>query len=129
MPRLGRFLFARWPRTESLPDGGAYTDHRGNRHARRLHAEGRRWRVEDRVGGPFREIVVRWRLAPGDWTPCPDGAAGPLARIAACADAALEAALIQGWESPAYGVVRPVPVLEFRARAPVSRLLTVLDLP
>ncbi|MBW8270443.1 heparinase II/III-family protein [Caldovatus sp. SYSU G05006] len=129
MPRAGRFLFARWPRTEALPAGAAYTDHRGRRHARTLAVEGRTWRIEDRVAGPFREIVVRWRLAPGDWTPAPDGVRGPLAQLSARADAPLEAALVQGWESPAYGVVGPAPVLELRARAPVSRILTVLRLP
>lgn len=129
MPRAGRFLFARWPRTVALPDGAACTDHRGRTHARTLAVEGRTWRIEDRVAGPFREIVVRWRLAPGDWTPTPDGVRGPLAHLAAQADAPLEAALVQGWESPAYGVVRPAPVLELRARAPVSRIFTVLRLP
>ncbi|GGG32752.1 hypothetical protein GCM10010964_20770 [Caldovatus sediminis] len=129
MPRAGRFLFARWPRTEALPDGAGYTDHRGRSHARTLAAEGRTWRIEDRVAGVFREIVVRWRLAPGDWTLLPDGVRGPLAQLSAQADAPLQAALVQGWESPAYGVVRPAPVLELRARAPVSRIVTVLRLP
>ena len=129
MPRAGRFLFARWPRTEALPDGAAYTDHRGRRHARSLAVEARIWRIEDRVAGPFREIVVRWRLAPGDWTLTPDGVRGPFACLSASADAPLEAALVRGWESPAYGVVRPAPVLELRARTPVSRIVTVLRLP
>jgi hypothetical protein len=129
MPRAGRFLFARWPRAEALDNGAACTDHRGNRHARTVRVVGRVWRIEDRVAGPFREIVVRWRLAPGDWHTTPDGVAGPSARLSVTADAPLETALVQGWESSAYGVVTPAPVLEVRARAPVSRLLTVIRLP
>lgn len=128
MPRLSRFLFARWPRTGSLPDGAWIRDHRGNRHARRIRAEGRRWVVEDRVAGPFRSLALRWRLAPAEWRATPDGAESALGRLAISADAPLACALEPGWESPAYGEVRPVPVLTARMRAPVSRIATVLDL-
>jgi hypothetical protein len=41
----------------------------------------------------------------------------------------LDITLAEGWEAPRYGEARPVPVLELRARAPVSRILTVIRLP
>lgn len=129
MPRLSRFLFARWPATGALPDGAWIRDWRGRRHERRVRAEGRRWVVEDRLAGPFREAALRWRLAPGDWSLEPDGAAGPLGRLAVRADAPAGLALEQGWESPAYGVVRPVPVLVARVPSGVTNLTTVITLP
>ena len=53
----------------------------------------------------------------------------PLARLSVTADAPLLRALEAGWESPAYGEVRAAPVLVARAAAPVSRLLTRIELP
>ncbi|MCB4820595.1 heparinase II/III domain-containing protein [Roseicella aerolata] len=128
MPRLSRFLFARWPATGTLPEGGWLRDWRGRRHERRVRPEGRRWVVEDRIGGPFREAVLRWRLAPGEWRPRADGVEGPLGHISIIADASAGIALVQGWESPAYGVVRPVPVLYARVTPPITNLTTVIEL-
>ena len=128
MPRAGRFLFAAWPRTESLPDGAAMTDHRGCRHERRIAVAGRDWQVEDRIAGPFRQVVLRWRLG-GAWEATADGAAGPHGRIRLAADAPCTIAIEHGHESPAYGVVRPARVLTLRARAPVARIVTEIALP
>jgi hypothetical protein len=116
MPRAGRFLFARWPRTGRLADGtGAWIrDHRGNRHARRVRPApgGHGWTIEDRIEGPFREAALRWRLMPGaGWRTTPTGAAAPGCTIAVAADRPVVIALEAGWESPAYGVVHPAPIL------------------
>jgi hypothetical protein len=129
MPRIGRFLFARWPRARTVPGGAALRDWRGRRHDRRFALEDRRLTVEDRIGGRFAALVLRWRLAPDDWRLTATGVEGAQARIAISADAPFRLRLAQGWESPAYGVVVPVPVLEVAARAPVARLTTVLELP
>lgn len=131
MPRAGRFLFLRWPRTGLLPAGAWLRDHRGNRHARQVRhdAKGQVWTVEDEVCGPFRQLALRWRLAPGAaWAATADGAAGPAGRIGVSADAPLAIALEDGWESPAYGAVVPAPVLVARAAAPVSRLASLISL-
>jgi hypothetical protein len=72
--------------------------------------------------------VLRWRLAPRDWRATADGAASEGIALAVTADAPLRIALVQGWESPAYGEVRPVPVLEATAAAPVGRMRTVLEI-
>jgi hypothetical protein len=129
MPRVSRFLFARWPACRTVPGGAALQDWRGRRHERRFTLEDRRLTVRDSVGGPFAMLTLRWRLAPGDWRLTATGVESAAARIAITADAPLRLRLAQGWESPAYGVVRPVPVLEAIARAPVARITTVVDLP
>ncbi len=128
MPRLSRFLFARWPACGRLADGGWVRDARGRGQQRRVAVQGAEWRVEDTVGGPFRALALRWRLAPGDWALTESGVAGPRARLAISADAPLQLALEQGWESLAYGQVSAAPVLVARATAPVSRLLTIVTL-
>jgi len=124
MPRAGRFLLARWVRTEILPDGAATRDARGNRHARRVRPGPDAWTIEDTVAGPFRRLALRWNLAPGPWRRTADGAEGPGGRLALLADAPLALTLESGWDSPAYGDVRPAPVLVARAEAPVRRLVT-----
>lgn len=129
MPRLSRFLFARWPAAGPLPEGGWRQDWRGMRHERRVAVAGRAWRVEDRVAGPFRSLTLRWRLAPGPWQLTAEGAASPMARLTLAADAPLALTLEAGWESLAYGTVSPLPVLVARCAAPVSRLTTLVSLP
>jgi len=129
MPRLGPFLFGRWPRCRAIPDGAKTRDWRGNRHARRVECRGRLWRVEDQVGGDFRRLALRWRLCPGDWQRIADGVESAKARITLAADAPFSLELIRGWESPAYGQVDPAPVLELRAQRPVRRIFTEIALP
>lgn len=129
MPRLGAFLFARWPRTGRLPDGAWVTDHRGRRHAREIAAEGRAWTVRDAISGPFREAVLRWRLAPGEWARTENGVAGPWGRIEVTGDGPLRHRLITGEESLAYGQATPAPVLEVAAGPTVARLTTRITLP
>jgi hypothetical protein len=129
MPRLGPFLYARWPATGPLPSGGWIRDHRGRRHAREVFAEGRLWRVEDVVSGPFRAGLLRWRLAPGPWRLAGAGVEGPRARLAVTADGPLAARLVTGEESLAYGQASPLPVLEVAFGPGVSRLATRIALP
>ena len=127
MPRVSRFLFSHWPAMGVLPDGAWLRDRRGRRHARQVRAEGRRWVVEDRIGGPFRAAALRWRLAPGPWRALPDGAEGPAARLRISADGPFACGLEQGWESPAYGDVRPAPVLVARVGGGITNLKTVIE--
>jgi hypothetical protein len=129
MPRAGRFLLARWPRLHALPDGAARRDADGNRHERRVAVSGRCWTIEDRLAGPFQAVALRWRLAAGEWRLDGNGVTGDAAAIRLSADAPLALSLEQGWESPAYGALRPVPVLVARAAAPVARIVTRVTLP
>ena len=127
MPRLSRFLFAQWPDCRALPDGAMLTDRHGRVHERRVRLGAAHLDVEDRVGGPFERLVLRWRLMPGAWRLDGHVARGPGLRLMLSADAALHLRLVRGWESPAYGEVVPVPVLEVAAAAPVSRIATLLE--
>jgi hypothetical protein len=129
MPGLSRFLHSHWPRCGLLPEGGWLRDHRGNRQERRVRLEGRCCRVEDRLAGPWRQAALSWRLAPGAWRLTANGVEGPFGRLRLAADAPLALALEAGVESPAYGVVRPVPVLVARLAAPARRVETVIALP
>jgi hypothetical protein len=77
MRRIGRFLFADWPRNsqESLitrDDGGIefsaqYQDYRGCKHRRSLLLDDSSLRVRDDISGFVDKAVLIWRLAPGDW--------------------------------------------------------------
>jgi len=127
MPRVGRFLFARWPRCRAVPDGATMRDARGRRHERRVHVADGAVTIEDRVAGPFAHLVLRWRLAPGAWRVTADGVQGSRARLRLAADAPCRIRLAQGWHSPTYGVVEPAPVLELAAAAPVARLTTIVE--
>jgi hypothetical protein len=129
MPRAGRFLLARWPAMRPIPDGGALRDARGNGVARSVRAEGCRWRVEDKLSGPFRAVAWHWRLCPGAWRLTPDGLVGEAARLSVIADAPFRLDLIDGWESPSYGAIVPAPVLRVSAGAPVGRVITTIHLP
>ncbi|WP_240790107.1 heparinase II/III family protein [Roseomonas sp. HF4] len=127
MPRVSRFLYARWPACRALPDGAVLTDHRGRRHERRLRLSAAQLEVEDSLSGPFSRAVLRWRLAPGPWRPTATGAERPGMRLALGADVPHRIRLAEGWESPAYGEVRPAPVLELALRGPAARIATRVE--
>lgn len=127
MPRLGPFLFHHWPATGALPEGGWWRDHRGRSHARSLQALPQGLLVEDRIAGPFRQAVLRWRLAPGAWQRTEDGVAGPLMRLRVVADAGIGLRLVEGRESLAYGAATPLPVLEACMDQATSRITTKIE--
>jgi hypothetical protein len=127
MPRLGPFLFHHWPATGALPAGGWWRDHRGRFHARELRALPQGLLVEDRIAGPFRQAVLRWRLAPGDWRLTSDGVAGPGLRLAITANGSITLRLAEGLESLAYGAVSPLPVLEACMGETTTRITTKVE--
>ena len=123
MPRIGRFLYARWLRSRDVAmeirDGetvswrGRYRDHLGAQHERCVTGERDRLIVEDRFHGHSERAVLRWRtpydvVAPneglfliGNLRLCVDGDTLPSHR------------LVPGWTSPAYLERRAVNVLEW----------------
>lgn len=127
MPRLGPFLFHHWPETGALPEGGWWRDHRGRSHARELRAHPTGLLVEDRIAGPFRQAVLRWRLAPGAWRVTADGVVGAAARLSLSADGPFRLRLVQGLESLAYGAATPLAVLEASVGATVSYIKTKIE--
>lgn len=77
MPRLSRFLFSDWLRTETVQtvqtDGdtigaaAGYTDGAGAHHHRQVALTPTGLICVDTLSGSFREAELRWRLCPGDW--------------------------------------------------------------
>ncbi|UPY36174.1 heparinase II/III-family protein [Sediminicoccus sp. KRV36] len=127
MPRLGPFLFHHWPETGALPEGGWWRDHRGRCHARELRGLPTGFSVEDRISGPFRRAVLRWRLAPGAWQLTADGVLGGLMRLRVRADGPFTLRLCEGQESLAYGAVSPLPALEISLGKEISRISTKIE--
>jgi hypothetical protein len=83
--------------------------------------------ITDTIGGPFSHATLRWRLAPGAWRLLDDGAECDGVRIVVSADAPLRLRLVEGVESPAYGTLATVPVLEAVVEAPATRFRTLVD--
>lgn len=77
MPRVGRFLFGDWLKTEAveviLDDGvqasaaAAYTDAKGARHHRAVILSPNSLICRDVISRKFEIARLRWRLAPGEW--------------------------------------------------------------
>jgi hypothetical protein len=78
MPRLGRFLLARWLKPASVgkiqpgADGsgaweGSYRDPAGNLHARRITWKDRQWEVSDRFSGPARKVEAGFNFEDGPY--------------------------------------------------------------
>lgn len=82
MPRLGRFLFGEWLKTDSshylakssdeASTSAAYTLPSGAAHCRTVTLKRHSLVCEDVISGEFQIATLRWRLAPADW--CVHGA-------------------------------------------------------
>ena len=123
MPRVGRFLFARWLTTEKIDPlregegfaefGATYRDYLGARHHRHLKLSDSALEVRDRIEGSFRKAVLRWRLAPGDWELNGSTVFNESGKLSVkCSVPAVSVGLATGWESIYYGRKTVVPVLE-----------------
>lgn len=83
MLRVGRFLFAAWPKSwcderivetaNNTTFASAYRDFRGATHRRSLELLDRALLVRDRCEAFERKAVLRWRLGAADWTLRRDG--------------------------------------------------------
>lgn len=129
MPRLSRFLFGDWLKTESLQPliesseettfGAAYRDKHGARHQRFVRLMNDRVIVRDEVTGFVEKAVLRWRVRPGDWylegQRFSDGN-HELTISSSVLPTRIE--LVNGWESRYYMQKNPVPVLEIEVHEP-----------
>jgi hypothetical protein len=131
MPRLGRFLFGAWLKTNWLSPlhaegdeqsfGAGYSDYRDVTHRRQVRLSVLALRVQDEVSGFSSKAVMRWRLASGDWRlerldDClrlVDGGEGVgFELIVRATVPVIRAELLEGWESRFYMDKAPIPVLE-----------------
>lgn len=136
MPRLGRFLFARWlecaapPRVE-LEKGTsrvsvAYVDYTGCRHSRELRTRDDQWVICDEVTGFSKHAVIRWHLMRDEWTRLPRGVLGARIRLDVEGMADFEVRLVDGWESRTYLHKVVAPVLEVIVKPPGGMLRTTI---
>ena len=122
MPRLGRFLFGSWLQPSEVgelidnDDGlswtGAYEDAEGCRHRRTVTSDGPVWRIRDEIDGQKDKAVLRWRLAPGDWTLDGKTLRGTPATLSIESDRPpSQVRLVDGKESRYYLDLETIPVL------------------
>jgi hypothetical protein len=139
MPRLSRFLFGDWLKTacvepliedvQSTRFGAGYRDGHGASHQRSVALFDTHLQVVDVVAGFATKAVMRWRLMPGDWTPCGGGAPADACTVRAlvlqgakntgthtimvrATMPMVRCEIVQGWESRHYLEKTAVPVLE-----------------
>lgn len=78
MPRISRFLFGQWLQAEAVENvrvedhkisaAAAYTDAKGAHHKREVTLTPDGFVCRDQISGTFEEAILRWRLAPGNWS-------------------------------------------------------------
>ena len=123
MPRLGRFLYGGWVQVfgarvvkataNEQSWSGSYTDVWNAQHKRTVRLKADELSVKDEVRGFKRKAVLRWHLAPGNWTKDDSGCASALGRICVESSAPVRRlSLSSGWESRHYLEKSAVPVLE-----------------
>lgn len=131
MPRLSRFLFGDWLRTETRSNiesqlgsqsfSAAYRDRFGARHARRASLDSRSLRVVDHISGFRTKAVLRWRLVPGNWRLHDNAARHARYALTVCCSVPIKRMqLASGWESRLYLKRDPVPVLEVEVDRPAT---------
>jgi len=145
MPRLGRFLFGSWLKAsevgeliedeDSLSWTGAYRDAQDCHHRRTVTCSdgGSVWRIRDEIAGQREKAVLRWRLAPGDWSL--DGImlhgtlGGLQARFSVDVDQSLKGLrLVDGKESRYYLELATLPVLEVNLGPQARSIETIITL-
>ena len=134
MPRLSRFLFGDWLKTnvfESLSGSSdeqtitaGYKDSKDAQHVRNVSLSKGLLRVTDEIAGFKEKAVLRWRLEPGDWQISEDVLSNGTHTIQVVADVPFKRyELVEGWESRYYQDKQPVPVLEVEVHQP-GKLIT-----
>jgi hypothetical protein len=139
MPRLGRFLYGAWVQVAGSPAitksadaqswAGSYTDGWGARHKRTVTLRANTLSVLDQVQGFKQRAVLRWRLAPGDWSLDETGCVSSMARIWIGSSTPIRRmSLESGWESRHYLEKTAVPVLEVEIGESPAALTTTVTL-
>ena len=137
MPRLGRFLYGAWVRVAGEPAintsaeaqswAGGYTDVWGAQHKRTVTLRVDGLSVLDQVKGFSRNAVLRWRLAPGNWSLNETGCASAIGRIRVESSVPIRRmSLERGWESRHYLEKSLVPVLEVEIDQSPATLTTTV---
>jgi hypothetical protein len=139
MPRLSRFLFGDWLKAKSVTPitkvgsavsaAAGYIDGQGASHHRTVSLEGQRLRVEDSISGFRHKAVLRWRLAPGQWTLSGNICDSKLAQVCVSSTAPVRRLeLTTGWESLYYHQKKELPVLEIEVGPGNWTIETIISL-
>jgi hypothetical protein len=139
MPRLGRFLYGKWVRVVGAPvittsaDGqswaGGYIDVWGAKHKRAVTLRADALSVLDQVEGFKQKAVLRWRLAPANWSQNETACASVIGRIRVESSVPIRRmSLESGWESRHYLEKSTVPVLEVEIDQSPAVLTTTVTL-
>lgn len=129
MPRLSRFLFIDWLKTDSIEPliveneklvfAAAYKDKRGCYHKRRLILLPNKVQIIDEIRGFKESAILRWRLLPGSW--CVEDNKIKNGRHMLTINATMpirKLELVDGWESRHYLQKTWVPVVEVEVFQP-----------
>lgn len=136
MPRLSRFLFGNWLKTEGQPEfrrtnegsvfGAGYRDGWGAEHHRSVSFGPRSLTVDDTVGGFHGKAVLRWRLMPGKWLLSGNTISdGRISLTISSTTKFVRLEVVEGWESRYYLQRAPLPVLEVEIAEPGNIRTTV----
>ncbi len=129
MPRLGRFLFGDWLKTEAVEPieashqginfSASYTDAKQCYHKRQVTLSDEALTVFDFVRGFRHKAILRWRLSPGEWRLEGNMVVGETGRLIISASVPiLRVGLATGFESRYYLQKRETPVLEVEIAEP-----------
>ena len=139
MPRLSRFLYGAWLKTQALcfeSEGdrvrwsAAYTDYRGCWHERTISWNAESWVIVDEFSGHRNNAVLRWRLCPDvAWSKLDRGIESALASLSYSSESEFKRIeLCSGWESRFYMRRTPLPVLEIELGPGCHRVTTEIRL-
>lgn len=125
MPAISRFLFSDWLEPSSLDFDpakcriccGYVTKGRGS-HTRSLSLNEAGWCVTDTIDGSFKTAVIRWHLAPGDWSIEDSSLVSSLATITVDASQPCKLTLGESLVSRHYLEYEKVSVLEVTVTEP-----------
>lgn len=128
MPKLSRFLFGEWLKTNYLQPIAAndsyvsfaagYSDYKGASHKRHLLLTENQLTVQDDLAGFNESAVIRWRLMPGDWRLNGDTVTNGKIKLHITSQSAFTLRLCEGKESRYYLQTTPVTVLELHTTEP-----------
>lgn len=136
MPRLGRFLFGAWLKPDevdyrkehhSIKSG--YTDYMGASHSRTVTFKGNNCCVIDSLKGFETEAVLRWHLAPADWSLEKNILSCDRLRLEVSSDATLQFSLVELPESLYYLEQHKIPVLEIKCMEDCEITTTMVFTP
>ncbi len=129
MPRLGRFLFGNWLKTEAIEPirmshegvsfSASYYDDQRCYHKRCVLLSEKNLTVVDAVRGFNQKAILRWRLSPGEWHLEGSIVKGSKGSLIISADVPIARInLVMGFESRYYLQKTEVPVLEVEIKHP-----------